>query len=145
MTLVRRLLILVTVAGLAVDAYVHWSLAGNYDLVRQTASQGQLFRVEAVAAVVSAVLLLIRPGRLTAAIAAAVAGGVLVALILYRYVDVGQLGPFPNMYEPIWYAKKSLTAIAQGAATVAAILLVIVGTGSVPVTDPSIQRPVRKT
>ena len=145
MKLVRRLLILVTVAGLAVDAYVHWSLAGNYDLVRQTASQGQLFRVEAVAAVVSAVLLLIRPGRLTAAIAAAVAGGGLVALILYRYVDVGRLGPFPNMYEPIWYAKKSLTAIAQGAATVAAILLVIVGTGSVPVTDPSIQRPVRKT
>jgi hypothetical protein len=24
------------------------------------------------------------------------------AVVLYRYVDVGKLGPLPNMYEPTW-------------------------------------------
>ena len=137
MTLVRRMLLVVTVAGLAVDAYVHLTLAGTYDAVRGTVSQGQLFRVEAAAAVLAALLLVLRPGRVTAAVAAVVAGGGLAALLLYRYVDVGQLGPFPDMYEPFWFADKARTAVAQGAATAAALVLVVVGwsprpTGSGP-------------
>ena len=132
MNLTRRTLVVVTVVGLAVDAYVHWSLASTYDAVRGTVSQGQLFRVEAVAAVVAALLVLLRPGRLTAGIAAVVAGGGLAALLVYRYVDVGHLGPFPDMYEPLWYAKKSWTAIAQAAATVAALLLVVAGARPTP-------------
>ncbi len=132
MNLTRSTLVVVTVVGLAVDAYVHWSLASTYDAVQATVSQGQLFRVEAVTAVVAALLLLLRPGRLTAAFAALVAGGGLAALLTYRYVDVGQLGPFPDMFEPLWYAKKNWTAIAQAAATVTALLLVMMGAGSTP-------------
>jgi hypothetical protein len=127
MTILRKSLTAVTVVGLGVDAWVHFSLASTYDAVHASVSQGALFRVEATAAVVAAVLLLIRPNRLTAAIAALVAGGGLLALLLYRYVDVGQLGPFPNMYEPLWYAKKTWTAIAQAVATGTAIALVILG------------------
>jgi hypothetical protein len=125
--MLRRLLVALTVVGLAVDAFVHLWLAGTYDAVQGTVSQGMLFRVEALVAVLAAVLLLVRPGRLTAALAAVVAGGGLVALVLYRYVDVGQIGPFPDMYEPLWYAKKSWTAVAQAVATVAAITLVVIG------------------
>jgi hypothetical protein len=121
------MLVAVVVAGLAVDAYTHLSLAGTYDAVRGTVSQGQLFRVEAAAAVVAALLLLLRPGRRTAAIAALVTFGGLVALLLYLYVDVGPVGPFPDMYEPFWYAEKTWTVIAEGVATVAAVLIVWTG------------------
>lgn len=130
MTTTRRVLVLVTVAGLAVDAYVHLSLAGRYDAVRATVSQGELFRAEGIAAILAALLLLVRPGRVTAAIAALVAGGGLVALLLYRYVDVGQLGPFPNMYEPLWYAKKTWSMVGEAVATVAALILVVLGPGA---------------
>ena len=125
--MLRRLLVALTVAGLAVDAFVHFWLASTYDAVQGTVSQGTLFRVEALVAILAAVLLLVRPGRLTAALAALVAGGGLVALVLYRYVDVGQIGPLPDMYEPLWYAKKSWTAVAQAVATAAAITLVVLG------------------
>jgi hypothetical protein len=118
-------LVAITVVGLAIDAYVHLSLAHTYDPVRSTFSQGWLFRLEALAAIVAAVLLVVRPNRVTAAIAFVVAASGLVALVLYRYVDVGAIGPFPNMYEPLWYTKKTLTTIAQAVATVTALTLVL--------------------
>jgi len=127
MTPLRWFLVLITVAGLAVDAWVHWSLASAYDPVRAGVSQGQLFRVEAVVAVISALALLLRPNRWTAAFAALVAGGGLLILVLLRYVDVGALGPFPDMYEPYWYLKKTWSAVAQGVATVTALVLVVLG------------------
>ena len=129
MDVLRRSLIGVTVAGLGVDAYVHLSLASTYDPVKDVVSQGQLFRVEAVLAIVAAVLLVLRPGRLTASVAALVAGGGLLALLLLRYVDVGGLGPFPDMYEPLWYAEKVVTAVAQAIATASAVALTLLGPG----------------
>ncbi len=127
MYVVRRLLLVVTVAGLAVDIYVHLTLASTYDAVRGTVSEGQLFRAEAAAAFVAALVLVVRPSRVTAALAAVVAGGGLAALLLYRYVDVGRLGPFPDMFEPFWFTDKTRTAVAQGVATAAAAVLVVVG------------------
>jgi hypothetical protein len=127
MDLVRKSLVGVTVAGLAVDAYVHLKLAHDYDGVKATISQGQLFRVEAVLAIVAAVLLLVRPNRLTAGIAALVAGGGVVALLLYYFVDVGKIGPIPDMYEHLWYTDKVVTLVAQAVATVTALALVWLG------------------
>jgi hypothetical protein len=44
-------------------------------------------------------------------------------LVLYRYFDPGAaLGPLPDMYEPFWYGEKTLTAFAEAAATIAAII-----------------------
>ena len=126
MSVLRRSLVGITVAGLAVDAF-HLSLASTYDAVQGSVSQGTLFRLEAIAAVLAAILLLVRPRRWTAALAALVAGGGLFALVLYRYVDVGQLGPMPDMYEPLWYAKKTWTAVAQLVSAASAIALVILG------------------
>jgi hypothetical protein len=50
-----------------------------------------------------------------------VAAAGLAAVLLYRYVDVGAFGPFPNMYEPLWYAEKSRSAIAEAIGTVTAL------------------------
>jgi hypothetical protein len=64
----RAVLTLLVVAGLAVDAYVHFDLASSYDAIKtSTLSQGDLFRAEAVAAIVVGVALLVRPRRYTAA------------------------------------------------------------------------------
>lgn len=123
---IRAVLTVVVVAGLAVDAYVHFDLASTYQGVKShTVSQGDLFRAEAAVAVLAAAALLARPRRYTAAIAFLVAAAGAAAVLLYRYVDVGAFGPLPNMYEPIWYPKKTLSAWAEGVAALAALALLI--------------------
>jgi hypothetical protein len=114
------LLRLITAAGLAVDAYVHADLAPAYDGIAASVSQGTLFRVEAGAASLAALLVLVLGGRTWFALAALVAASALGAILLYRYVDVGQLGPLPNMYEPVWFPEKSVAAVAAAVATLAA-------------------------
>lgn len=115
-------LVAAAVVGLAVDAWTHLDLAHNYVYNRTaTVSQGTLFRVEAVAAIVVAVLLVVRQNVWTALAAVAVAGGGLALLVLYRYVDVGVIGPLPNMYEPIWYPEKNWSAAGEAVATAAGL------------------------
>jgi hypothetical protein len=110
----------VAAAGLGYDAYAHLDLASSFDANAAMISQGMLFRVEAVLACLAAVLVLIT-GRWVAAIfAVLVAGSALGAVLLYRYVDLGALGPLPNMYEPSWYLEKTLSAVAEAVAVVAA-------------------------
>jgi hypothetical protein len=118
------LLQVATAIGLAIDARIHFKLASTYDLIRtDTISQGDLFRVEGVLAVLAAVAVLVLRRPLAAVVAVAVAGGGLVPLFAYRYFDVGVIGPVPNMYEPAWFPDKTDTAIAQGVATVTGLLL----------------------
>lgn len=107
-------------AGLAVDAYVHADLAPIYDGVRASISQGDLFRIEAAAASAAALLVLVVGRRTGFGLAFVVAAAGLGALLLYRYLDVGQLGPLPNRYEPAWYPEKTIAAVAEAAATVLA-------------------------
>jgi hypothetical protein len=121
---IRTILTFVVVAGLGVDAFVHFDLASGYAGVKSSAlSQADLFRVEAALAVVAGVALLVRPRRYTAALAFLVSAGGTAAVLLYRYVDVGAVGPVPNMYEPIWYPEKTLSVWAEGVAAVAALVL----------------------
>jgi hypothetical protein len=115
------LLRLLTAAGLAVDAYVHADLAATYDPVTKTISQGDLFRIEAGAAALAALLLVLFGTRpLVWGYALLVAAAGLAAVLLYRYVDVGTVGPLPNMYEPLWYTEKTVSAFAEAAATITA-------------------------
>ena len=124
---VTATLVVVVAAGLVLDAVLHLDLAGRYGPVRSSVlSQADLFRAEAVVALLAALLLLAHPRRWTAAVAAAVAGSALAALLVYRYVDLGPLGPVPSLYEPVWYGRKAAAAIAEAAALVAAALLVTV-------------------
>ncbi|MDH6145194.1 hypothetical protein P3T35_007245 [Kitasatospora sp. GP30] len=116
------LLSLLTAAGLAVDAYVHADLAQSYDPIKATVSQGGLFRAEAAAAALAALLLLVlRRHRYAWLLAFAVAGAGVAAVLVYRYNDVGAIGPLPNMYEPIWYPEKTASAIAEGVAAATAL------------------------
>jgi hypothetical protein len=118
MGLILRLLV---VAGLAVDAYVHIHLAGGMGSGGGL-SEGTLFWIQGLVAALVAVLVLFRASRVTYAIAFLVAASALGALLLYRYVDVGSLGPLPDMYEPVWYAEKVVTTVAEAVVAVAAAL-----------------------
>jgi hypothetical protein len=121
MKLALRLLV---AAGLLVDAYLHLHLASQYDPVKTSSlSQGDLFRVEAVAALLAGGLVLALRRRLGDLAALAVAAGGVAVVLLYRYVDVGAIGPIPPMYEPVWYGEKSLSLVVEAVAAVAAAIL----------------------
>jgi hypothetical protein len=123
---VRTVLTVIVAAGLAIDAYVHLDLASTYDVVKtSTLSQGDLFRVEAALAIVAGVALLVRPRRYTAWFAFLVSAGGVAAVLVYRWVDVGKLGPLPNMYEPYWYGEKTLSLVAEAIAAAAAAVLLV--------------------
>jgi hypothetical protein len=109
-----------TATALGTDALVHWGNASAYDAVRATVSQGALFRAEAAVAVAAGLLVLVRP-RTSSWVAALLVGASALAAVLYRYVDVGSLGPLPDMYENTWQVPgKLLSASAEGAAVVLA-------------------------
>ena len=109
---------LITAAGLAYDAYVHADLAGSRDSIGRHLTQGDLFRVEAGAAAAAALLVILVGRWIGFTLAFLVAASAFGAVMLYRYVDVGSLGPLPNMYEPVWYGEKTRSAWAEGLAVV---------------------------
>jgi hypothetical protein len=112
---------LITAAGLAVDAYVHADLASNYASAGTAISQSALFLIEAGAASAAALIVLVIARRAGFALAAVVAVSALAAILVYRYVDIGSLGPISNMYEPAWYPEKSTAAVAEAVAAAASI------------------------
>ena len=118
-------LIVAVVAGLGIDAFVHFDLASTFRANRSSVlTEADLFRAEATAAVVAALVLLVHPRRYTAALTFVVAAGGVGAVVLYRYVDVGAFGPVPDMYDPFWApAEKNVSAIAEGVAALAALAL----------------------
>lgn len=46
----------------------------------------------------------------------------LTALVLSVYVRIPSIGPFPVLYEPLWYAEKVAAAMAAGTAAVVALV-----------------------
>lgn len=143
----RTLLRVIVIAGLAVDCYLHLKLAPQMDFQKGTmVSEGGLFRAQAIVAAVAALILLIRANRATFFLAFAVAGSAVGALLLYHYVDVGPLGPLPNMHEPVWYPEKVVTAATEAAATLAALAGMFLprrsrGRGPVEVESPAQTMP----
>jgi hypothetical protein len=112
MDIVLRLLV---VAALVIDAVVHLQLAAGYQIAAPGGiGQGSLFRLEAAAALLVGLYVLVRGSRPAYAVAVVVAGSAFIAVLLYRYVDIPALGPIPAMYEPVWYFEKSLSAVAEG-------------------------------
>jgi hypothetical protein len=119
-----------TAAALGIDAAVHALNASAYDAVGTTVTQGQLFRVEAGVAIAVGLLVLLRPRPSSWVAAWLVAASALAAVLLYRYVDVGSIGPLPDMYENTWQVPgKVLSAYAEGAAVVLAGLGLLVHRG----------------
>lgn len=117
--LTLRLLI---AAGLVISAVIHLQLAAGYQQAAPGGiGQGNLFRIQAAVAVLSAVFVLARGSRTSFLVAAAVALSALAAVILYRYVQVPPLGPIPAMYEPVWFTEKVVTAAAEAVAGILAL------------------------
>lgn len=119
---VGLLLTVVAVLGLAYDAKAHLHLAPVYDAVGTSITQGGLFRVEAVAALIAAVALLVLDDRRVWLVAGLVGLLGVAAVVLYRYVQVPAFGPIPSMYEPVWFGEKTLSAYAEGLVAVAALV-----------------------
>ncbi|MWA02092.1 hypothetical protein F8568_017275 [Actinomadura sp. LD22] len=118
MGLILRLLV---AAGLAADAVVHWRFAPEMAFVQGGSIDGDvLFRIQAAVAGVVAVIILTYATRWSYALSFLVAGSAVGALLLYYYVDVGALGPLPDMHEPVWYTDKTISLVGEGIATVAA-------------------------
>jgi len=104
--------------------YVHLHLAAGYDANTAAISEGALFRVEAVVAGLAAVLVLLTRSQVGVVVVAfLVAAGGVGAVLLYQYVDVGAVGPLPNMYEPLSYPEKTDSLIAEAVAALAALAL----------------------
>jgi hypothetical protein len=112
------------VAGLAVSAYVHLHLAHLYTTLGDTITQGDLFRVQGVVSAVVAVWLLVTGQRLAWLTAGVVSALSLGAVMLYRYVNVGAIGPIPNMHDASWQPSpdKMMSAIAEAAVVVLALV-----------------------
>ncbi|MCO4253584.1 hypothetical protein [Pseudarthrobacter raffinosi] len=109
-------------AGLVVSAVIHVQLAPGYQQAAPGGiGQGTLFLVQAGAAVLAAVFVLVTGSRAAFASAAVVALSSLAAVILYRYVQVPAIGPLPSMYEPVWYAAKVVSAVAEAVAGALAV------------------------
>lgn len=123
-TATERLLALITAALLGVDAYVHLHDAAKYDGFKSSVmTEGTLFRIQAVVAIVVAALVLIWPAVVTWLLSFLVAASAAIAVTLYTYVDVGQLGPIPNLYENTWHQPGKLpSALAEAAAAVLSLI-----------------------
>jgi hypothetical protein len=108
---------------LVADAVIHAQLASRYDLnATGGLSQGDLFRIEAGVAALAAVLILLTAHRAAWAIALVAMASAVAAVLLSRYVEIGQLGPVPDMFEPYWYGQKVVAALAEAIGTVTAVV-----------------------
>lgn len=116
---------LLLAAGLAVDAAVHARLGFDYGGFGGGLNQASLFLLEAAASALAALLVLLSDRRAVVGFALLVAASALGAVLLYRYVDVGRLGPIPDMYEPLWYPLKTVSAVGEAVATASALALLV--------------------
>ena len=109
-------------AALGYSGWVHWDLHEVYDAnATSVLSQGDLFLAQAVVAWIVAAAVLVLGGhplwgRLAWLAALVVGAASLAAVLISVYVDIGQVGPIPSMYEPIWTMEKAWSAVAEGAA-----------------------------
>ncbi|VXB98421.1 conserved membrane hypothetical protein [Arthrobacter sp. 9AX] len=112
-----------TALALFIDAGVHILLAPGYQVANPGGiGQGNLFLLESAAAVLVAVYVLVRGSKPAYAMALAVLLSALAAVVLYRYFDIPAFGPFPAMYEPVWFFEKTLSAVAEGVGAVLAAI-----------------------
>lgn len=120
----RWVLILVALVGLGIDAYTHLHLAHLYKgNTTGTVNEGVLFQVEAGLAIAAGLWLLVRPGVLSVIATLLITGGGAAALVVYRYYDIGKIGPIPNMHEPIWFTEKEWSLVGELIAFAAALVL----------------------
>lgn len=109
--------------ALGFSAYLHFRIAAERPPLfadGQVTLSG-LFVAQAVTATAVSLWVLVHGVRLAWLAFGAVALGSLTALLLSVYVQIPSIGPFPAIFEPLWYTDKVLAAVAAGVATIVAI------------------------
>ncbi|HEU4948221.1 MAG TPA: hypothetical protein VFT31_13805 [Kribbella sp.] len=119
---------LLTAAGLVVDAVVHLRVAGDYDRVGTQFTEGTMFRLESGVALLAALLVMLIPRWQTILFAVLVAGSAVLALLASVYWQPGPVGPFPDMYEPIWFTDKVIAVLAESVSLVAGLAALLIHT-----------------
>jgi hypothetical protein len=90
-----------------------------FDQLGTQITQGDLFRVEAAASLLAAVLLLVSDRRWAWLPAGLVSVGALLAVVVTTYVALPALGPLPSIHDPAWSGDKVVVVLATGAAIAA--------------------------
>lgn len=121
------LLRVVGAASLGYSGYLHLRIAlDRPPLVADgQVSLSGLFVAQAVAVALVVVWVLVRGSVLSWLAFGAVALGSAAALVLSVYVRIPPFGPFPEVYEPVWYLDKYLAGAAAVIAGVVALLAVL--------------------
>ena len=102
------------------SSYLHVVLAQGPLVSGGQVTLAGMFLAQAVVAGLVALWLLVRPARLAWLAALVVGAASLAALVLSVYVQIPAIGPFPTLYEPMWYGDKVAAAVSAGVAAVAA-------------------------
>ncbi len=104
-------------AGLAISAYVHIHLAHRYAGLGSTITMEQLFYAQGVLAALVTVWLLVTGNRWAWRAAGLIGLASFAAVMTYRYVSVGSIGPLPDMSDPTWSPspEKALSAVVEAA------------------------------
>jgi len=105
------------VAGLGISSYVHLHLAHLYKDIGSSLTMADLFYAQGIIAALVGLWLLLTGHRVAWWAAALVGIASFAAVMTYRYVNVGAIGPVPNMYDATWQPSpdKMLSAIAEAA------------------------------
>lgn len=112
---------LLGVALLATSAYTHFHLARLYD-IGPPITTGQLFIAQGVVTSVVAVWLLVRGSAAAWVVATLVMAASAAAVVASVRLQIPAIGPFPTIYEPVWYPEKVVSAVAEGAFVVLALV-----------------------
>lgn len=125
---VNRVLAAAAAAGLIVEAYVHATTASSYaSNGGAILNEGNLFAAEAVVATFAAILLLVSARTAAWRISLIVTTSALGAVVFSTYVDVGAVGPLPDLYEPTWSVPgkvpATLAEVFAAAVSLAGLLL----------------------
>lgn len=115
-------------AALAADAIVHIHLAPGYQLANPGGiGQGNVFYIESGLAILVGLWVLFRGSRPAYFVALVVTASAALAAVASVYVGLPAFGPIPALYEPIWFFEKTVSALAEGAGAVLAIIGLVVG------------------
>jgi hypothetical protein len=95
-------LLVLTAASLAISAYVHLHLAKSY-AYPATITGTQLFVTQGVIALVVTAVLVVTDNRWAWVAAAVVGLASFAAVMSSRYLDIGAVGPFPDMRDTTWH------------------------------------------
>lgn len=113
--------------ALLVNAVIHFRLAAPFDAVAGTiVTQGDLFRIQAVANIVAIAVVVIARRRWADALALVIAAGGAALIVVTALVplDLTAIG-LPLLFEPAYYPDKTYALVAQLVAVAAATALIL--------------------